>query len=87
MPQDNEYLAIKLPYNSYGTYQLTLFDWVQSHAVYNVPREAIDEIKQQLKQGGATHFRIVRGRHGPCIICYRGTRNPNFKDPHPKKKK
>jgi hypothetical protein len=91
MPLDNEYLPVKLEYRYMrdGWYQLPLFDWVQSHAIYGLTVYDLDSVKKELKSKGATHFRVVgKAKHGDGrILCYRGTPNPEFKHPHPKKKK
>lgn len=48
-----------------------LFDPVQTHAVYGVPHEQADEVKQRLKQLGAVRFRMVKNRYGFTIVCFK----------------
>lgn len=49
-----------------------LFDPVQTHAVYKVYEQNIDEVKSALKEQGATRFRIVKtGIKGIFIVCFK----------------
>jgi len=49
----------------------TLFDPVQTHAVYNVPAERVDEVKQFLKTAGAIQFRLVKNKNRNVAICFK----------------
>ena len=48
-----------------------LFDPVQTHAVYGVPHNQADEVKQRLKELGAVRFRMVKNRYGFTIVCFK----------------
>lgn len=49
-----------------------IFDPVQTHAVYKVPVEDVDDLKKGLKEKGATRFRVVKsGIKGLVIICFK----------------
>lgn len=54
-------------------YQQTLFDPVQTHAVYGLTEDTLKEVKEQLKKNGATRFRTVKCRKPSCfrILCYK----------------
>jgi len=51
----------------------TLFDPVQTHAAYRVPKLNVDALKAELKtKHGATRFRIVKsGIEGVVIVCFK----------------
>ena len=56
-----------------GMYVQELFDPVQTHAVYRVPVESVDELKTLLKEKvKATRFRKVKsGISGAVILCFK----------------
>ena len=56
-----------------GMYVQELFDHVQTHAVYRVPVEAVDEVKALLREKvKATRFRMVKsGIVGVVIVCFK----------------
>ena len=47
-----------------------LFDPIQTHAVYQVPTDRIDEVKSKLKQIGAKRFRVVKAI-AANIVCFK----------------
>jgi hypothetical protein len=51
-------------------YVQTLFDPVQTHALYGLTKETIDSFKKQLKELGANRFRTVSTRFGFKILCF-----------------
>lgn len=49
-----------------------LFDPIQTHAVYNVPKEEVDTVKKILYQNGATRLRVVRANSKDLrIVCFK----------------
>lgn len=49
-----------------------LFDPVQTHALYGVPVEQVDDVKDELrKKFGATRFRLVTAYNKSKIICFK----------------
>lgn len=54
-------------------YIRTLFDPVQTHAVYNVTLDEVDAVKNELKAVKATRFRIVKTQliENNCIVCFK----------------
>lgn len=55
------------------SFQQKLFDPVQTHAVYRLTDETLPAVKEELKQKGATRFRVVKC-HKPSpwrILCYK----------------
>jgi hypothetical protein len=47
-----------------------LFDPVQTHAVYQVHPDELDDVKSVLKENGATYFRILTAMNGNKIVCF-----------------
>jgi hypothetical protein len=55
-----------------GTYIQTLFDPVQTHAVYGVTADNLSEVKKELKALGATRFRVLKTGFGTLrIVCFK----------------
>ena len=54
-----------------GSYIQTIFDPVQTHALYGVTKSDRDEAKAALKKAGAGRLRVVSNRHGFVIICFK----------------
>ena len=54
-----------------GSYVQTLFDPVQTHALYGIPKRDADEAKEALKAIGAKRFRVVNNAFGFSIICFK----------------
>lgn len=49
-----------------------LFDPIQTHAVYGVHAESLNEVKAVLKAHGANRFRVVAaGMAGVKILCFK----------------
>ena len=49
-----------------------LFDPIQTHAAYNVPRSQVDKVKEVLREQGATRFRLVKPQvEGVVIVCFK----------------
>ena len=54
-----------------GAYCQTLFDPIQTHAVYGIPKSNKETIKLELKALGAKKFRIVNANSSAFIIvCF-----------------
>lgn len=50
----------------------TIFDYVQTHAIYGVLESNATSVKQVLKERGCTNFRTVKTRiKGLIIICFK----------------
>ena len=67
-----------------GAYIQSIFDPVQSHAVYGIHEENLNEVKEILKLCGANKFRTIKGTKGWRILAF------NFKKataPMPKDQK
>ena len=54
----------------YGHYVQTLFDPVQTHAVYGVTEDTIATVKANLMKAGANRFRIIKNKFGFRIVCF-----------------
>jgi hypothetical protein len=54
-----------------GSYVQTLFDPVQTHALYGIPKRDAAEAKEALKAIGAKRFRVVNNSFGFSIICFK----------------
>jgi hypothetical protein len=54
-----------------GSYVQTLFDPVQTHALYGVLKRDAAEAKEALKAIGAKRFRVVNNSFGFSIICFK----------------
>ena len=54
-----------------GSYVQTLFDPIQTHALYGVPKRDAAEAKEALKAIGAKRFRVVNNSFGFAIICFK----------------
>jgi len=66
---------IQRRYNS-GCYVQTLFDPIQTHALYGVRKEDKIEIRHILKdECGVTHIRMVNNGYGYTIICFKIKKN------------
>lgn len=65
---------ISLPFKSVCGYSdiRSLWDPIQTHAVYSVNKDDMERVKAALKELGATRFRIVKP-HVPylVIICFK----------------
>lgn len=57
--------------NFNGSYVKTIFDYVQTHALYGVAKSECTRAKEELKKIGATSFRVVNNGFGFSIICFR----------------
>lgn len=55
-------------YNS-SSYMMSLFDPVQTHAVYGLSLDDVSIIKQSLKKQGAKQFRLLKNKGFP-ILCF-----------------
>lgn len=51
-------------------YVQTLFDPVQTHALYGLSKENVLEFKEKLKKMGANRFRTVTNHYGRKILCF-----------------
>ena len=56
-----------------GSFIQTIFDRVQTHALYGVPKRDADEAKEALKAIGAKRLRVVNNSFGFAIICFKIT--------------
>jgi hypothetical protein len=58
----------------------TLFDPVQTHAVYGLVGDEVDEVKDALKAVGAVRFRLVKNHYGRTAVCFKikGAKRPNL---------
>lgn len=54
-----------------GSYISTIFDPIQTHALYGVSKTQKDEAKAALKKIGAKRFRVVNNDFGMSIICFK----------------
>ena len=54
-----------------GSYVQTIFDRVQTHALYGIPKSDAAEAKEALKAIGAKRFRVVNNSFGFAIICFK----------------
>lgn len=55
-----------------GSYIQSLFDPVQTHALYGIWKDDLEEAKKILKKNGATRFRVVKVRKSDRIIlCFK----------------
>jgi hypothetical protein len=54
-----------------GSFVQTLFDPVQTHALYGIPKRDAAEAKEALKAIGAKRFRVVNNSFGFSIICFK----------------
>jgi hypothetical protein len=63
----------KITQHRQGTYIQKLFDPVQTHAIYGVSAESLLSVKKELKEAGATHFRVLTPRSAKYlrIICFK----------------
>lgn len=50
------------------------FDPVQTHAVYGVSKDLLEQVKSELKSKGAKRIRVVMNKHYPSlnIVCFKG---------------
>ena len=49
----------------------TIYDYVQTHAIYGVSYTDVERVKKVLKQNGCTKFRIVKANAKNLrIICF-----------------
>lgn len=60
-------------YHGYSTYVQSVFDPVQTHALYGIPTSKVDEWKSALKMNkGITRLRVVRANCKEwSIICFK----------------
>jgi hypothetical protein len=54
-----------------GSYVQTVFDPVQTHALYGITKGEAAEAKEALKAIGAKRFRVVNNSYGFAIICFK----------------
>lgn len=54
-----------------GSYVQTIFDPIQTHALYGVSKTQKDDAKAALKKIGAKRFRVVNNDFGMSIICFK----------------
>jgi hypothetical protein len=52
-----------------GIYWQDIYDYVQSHAIYGIPKDKVDDYKNKLKKLGVTKFRVVKNSGNP-ILCF-----------------
>jgi hypothetical protein len=52
-----------------GVYWQDIYDHTQSHAIYGIPKDKVDDYKYKLKKLGATRFRVVKNSGNP-ILCF-----------------
>jgi hypothetical protein len=52
-----------------GVYWQDVYDYVQSHAIYGISKDRVDDYKNKLKKLGATKFRVVKNSGNP-ILCF-----------------
>ena len=61
----------EVTYKFRGSYVQTIFDRVQTHALYGISKSQKDEAKEALKKIGAKRFRVVNNDFGMSIICFK----------------
>ena len=61
----------KVLYKFRDSYIQTIFDPIQTHALYGVHKDDALEAKRLLKEAGASSFRVVKNRFGFAIICFK----------------
>ena len=61
---------IFFPYGSRGRYIQTIFDPIQTHALYGITADELPKFKEKLKKLGARKFRTC-GRKGFKILCFK----------------
>ena len=54
-----------------GSYVQTIFDPIQTHALYGITKSQKDDAIEELKEIGAKRFRVVNNRYGFSIICFK----------------
>lgn len=67
---------IPLPFSSVCGYSdiRSLFDPIQTHAVYYVYKEDLDRVKTELIAKGASRFRVVKtGESNRVVLCFKYT--------------
>jgi len=69
MEEKNDFSNVT--YQFRGSYVQTIFDPVQTHALYGVSKTQKDEAKAALKEIGAKRFRITSTKFGFAIICFK----------------
>lgn len=61
----------KILYKFRGSYIQTIFDYVQTHALYGIRKDDALEAKRLLKEAGASSFRVVNNDFGLVIVCFK----------------
>jgi hypothetical protein len=54
-----------------GSYIQTIFDSVQTHALYGVTKSFKNEAVSALKEAGAKRLRVVSNTFGFVVICFK----------------
>ena len=52
-------------------YIKTLFDPVQTHAVYAVHYDDLEQVKERLREAGAKRLRVVKASVDLRIVCFK----------------
>jgi phospholipase/lecithinase/hemolysin len=55
----------------HGSYIETIFDPIQTHALYGVTKSFKNEAVSALKEAGAKRLRVVSNKFGFVIICFK----------------
>jgi hypothetical protein len=58
-----------------GSYVKTIFDRIQTHALYGIGVGDVDKAKSKLHEIGARRFRLVKTDYGFVILCFKITPN------------
>ena len=58
-------------YQFRGSYIQTIFDPIQTHALYGVMKDDAPKAKKLLKEAGASRFRVIKNNFGFAIICFK----------------
>jgi hypothetical protein len=55
-----------------GTYINKIYDPIQTHALYGLGKDNLDQAKRLLKEDGAKRFRVVKtNTNGLVILCFK----------------
>jgi hypothetical protein len=58
--------------NTFAGYEIQeLFDPVQTHVTKGVAIAQVPQVKADLKQAGATRFRVVKNEYGSAAVCFK----------------
>lgn len=63
-----------------GSYVQNIFDHIQTHALYGIPKEDVSRAKEELGNIGAKRFRMVKNSYGFYIICFKISPKKDKKD-------